>query len=96
MIVSFRTKGTEDIFHGITSREALKIPQNLWPAAVRKLDMLNAAGSISDLKVPSGNRLEALKGSWKGKWSVRVNEQFRMVFEFRDGNAYKVEIMDYH
>ena len=96
MIIRFKTKGTEDVFHGTVSREALKIPQNLWPAASRKLDMLNAAGSISDLRVPPGNRLESLKGSLKGKWSIRVNQQFRIVFEFRDGNAYEVEIVDYH
>lgn len=96
MIVSFGSRSTEDIYHGVISRAALKIPQNIWPVAVRKLDLLNAAAVLSDLKVPPANRLEALKGALKGKWSIRVNDQYRIVFVFKDGNAYNVEITDYH
>ena len=96
MIVSFNSKATEDLFHGIDSREARKISRNIWKAGWRKLDMLNAASELMDLRAPSGNRLEALKGSLKGKWSIRVNDQYRIVFEFRDGNAYEVDLVDYH
>lgn len=96
MIQNFNSQGTEDVFHGRSTREARKIPQSLWRVARRKLDMLNAAVNLKDLKVPPANRLEALKGSLKGKYSVRVNDQFRLVFVFKDGNAYEVEIVDYH
>lgn len=98
MIKSFGTKGTEDIYHGISSREARKIPQDLWRAARRKLDMMSASVELKDLQVPPGNRLEALKGNLKGKHSIRINDQYRVIFIFKDGNAYayEVEITDYH
>lgn len=96
MIKSFGTKGTEDIYHGISSREARKIPQDLGRAARRKLDMLNASVELKDLQAPPGNRLEALKGDLKGKYSIRINDQYRAIFVFKDGNAYEVEITDYH
>ena len=94
MIQSFKSKAAEDIYHGWSSREALKIPSSLWKASGRKMDMLNAARLITDLKVPPGNRLEALKGNLKGKWSIRINDQFRLVFVFKDGNTCDVEIAD--
>lgn len=96
MIVSFGSKSAEDIYHGFDSKEARRIPQTVWPVAQRKLDMINSANVISDLRVPPGNRLEALKGNYKGKFSIRANQQYRIVFEFREGNAYEVDIMDYH
>ena len=96
MIKSFGSKGTEDIYHGENSREARKIPQTIWKATCRKLDMLNAAIQLEDLKAPPGNRLEALKGGLKGKYSVRVNDQYRILFSFKEGNVYEVEITDYH
>ena len=96
MIRSFKTKSTEDVFHGIVSREALKIPQTVWTVAWRKLDMLNSAMVLQDLRVPPANRLEALRGGLKGKFSIRINQQYRLVFKFCNGHAFDVEITDYH
>lgn len=64
--------------------------------AMRKLALLNIAGKIEDLRVPPGNRLEALKGKRKGQWSIRINDQWRVCFRFEDGSALDVEIVDYH
>jgi toxin HigB-1 len=95
VIASFKDKATADLFHGVASREARQ-----WKAieavAVRKLDMVNAAAVLDDLKVPPGNRLEALKGTLAGYHSIRVNQQFRVVFKWRDGAAHEVSIVDYH
>ena len=96
MIINFGDKSTEDIYHGIVSKQALKIPQTVWSAAQRKLDLLDAAMVLKDLRVPPGNRLEALRGKLSGKLSIRINDQYRVVFMFKDGNAYEVEIVDYH
>ena len=96
MIVHFKSKGAEDLYHGIDSKDARKIPQEIWSTALRKLDMLNTAAELRDLKAPPGNHLEALRGRFKGKWSIRINDQFRLVFVFQDGNADQVEILDYH
>ncbi len=96
MIVSFDSKSVEDIYHGVSSKEARKIPQNIWKIACRKLDMLESAASVSDLRSPPANRLEALKGKLKDYYSIRVNDQFRVIFQFRDGNAYDIDIVDYH
>ena len=63
---------------------------------MRKLAMLNRAGRIEDLRIPPGNRLEALRGDRAGQWSVRINDQWRLCFRFESGNAYDVEIVDYH
>lgn len=96
MIKSFGSKATEDIYHGENSRESRRIPQTIWKVACRKLDMLNAAIQLEDLKAPPGNRLEILKGSLRGKYSIRINDQYRILFAFKDGNAFGVEIADYH
>ena len=96
MIVTFLTEATSDIYHGLESKQARKIPQTIWKVAERKLDLLNAAHTLNDLRIPTSNHLEALKGKQKGKYSIRINDQYRLVFEFRDGNAYEVEIIDYH
>ena len=96
MIVTFRTETTSDIYHGVESKQARKIPQTIWKVAERKLDLLNAAYSLNDLRLPLSNHLEALKKGLKGKHSIRINDQYRLVFEFREGNAYEVEIIDYH
>lgn len=96
MIKSFGSKGTEDLYHGNFSKDARQIPGTLWKVAFRKLDMLNAAFELEDLRVPPGNRLEALRGPMKGKCSIRINDQYRVVFVFKDGHAYDVEITDYH
>ena len=97
MILNFRDRATEDLFHGVDSKAArTRLPAALQPVAVRKLDLLNAAHDLRDLRVPPGNDLEALKGDWKGFHSVRINDQFRVVFRFSDGNAHDVIIVDYH
>jgi proteic killer suppression protein len=97
MIASFKNKETEDIFDGHDSKNARKLcPRNLWQVARRKLDLLNAAVSIDDLKIPPGNRLEALKGDRRGQHSIRVNEQYRICFQWTAHGAADVEIVDYH
>lgn len=96
MIISFKSQATQDIYDGIDSKEARKVSRPVWRVAQRKLDMINAAVKITDLKVPPGNRLEPLKGKLKGFYSVRINDQYRIVFCFKDSNAYDVMITDYH
>lgn len=96
MIVGFKDQGTEDLYNGLSTAKSRKIPQDIHKTACRKLDMIDAARDLRDLKVPPANRLEALKGLLKGKYSIRINDQFRIVFEFKDNNAYEVEIVDYH
>lgn len=96
MIVDFGDETTEDIFHGDNTKAARRIPMVLWNVACRKLDMLNAAHELRDLMVPPKNRLEALRGDWAGHQSIRINDQFRVVFRWTDGNAHDVQITDYH
>lgn len=97
MIVSFGDKGTEDIYHGVNSREArATLPRDLWPVARRKLDMIDAAHSLQDLTAPPSNRLEALKGDLAGWYSIRINDQYRVIFQWKDGGAHEVTIVDYH
>ena len=96
MIKSFRNKAAEDIYHGLTSRHARKIPANLHDKTKRLLDQLNAAPTINFLKVPPGNRLEKLSGAYKGYWSIRINDQWRIVFQWIDDDAHNIAIIDYH
>jgi toxin HigB-1 len=96
MIMSFQNRATEDLFNGIDSKAARTILRAVWPVVVRKLDLLNAAHDLRDLRVPPGNRLEGLKGRWAGYHSIRVNDQYRIVFRWIDGNAQDVVITDYH
>jgi toxin HigB-1 len=96
MIASFGDDATEALFHGAPGRRTRAIPSDVRAVAVRKLDMLNAAAQLMDLRSPPGNRLEALKGRWKGMHSIRVNDQWRMVFRWDDGDAHDVSIVDYH
>jgi proteic killer suppression protein len=96
MIVSFGNRATEALFHGETGKAIKRIPADIRKAAVRKLDIVNAAHELLDLRVPPGNRLEALKGDLRGKHSIRVNDQWRIVFRWKDGDAHEVEIDDYH
>ena len=95
MIASFGDKATGDFFHGIASKAARSIPPNVARVAQRKLDMINAAKDLSDLRVPPANRLEALAGDLKGFHCIRVNDQFRIVFRWQDG-AHDVRFTDYH
>jgi proteic killer suppression protein len=97
VIVSFYNKATEDIFNGLKSREARNLcPQTLWRIAFRKLDQIDVSISLSDLQVPPGNRLEALKGNRMGQYSIRINNQYRVCFRWTDSGAEDVEIVDYH
>jgi proteic killer suppression protein len=96
MIVNFADKATEDIFHGTDSKSARQIPNTAWRIAARKLDMVNGAHDLRDLKIPPANRLEALKGKLSGFHSIRVNDQYRIIFRWDEGNARDVEIIDYH
>jgi len=96
MIKSFADRATEDIWNGANTKEARRIPNSAWANAFRKLDLLNAATSLRDLLAPPGNRLEPLKGDLAGKHSIRVNDQYRVVFRSGQGHAYEVQITDYH
>ena len=93
MIKSFADKETEKVYNQTFSR---KLPQNIQRIALRKLIMIDNAGSLEDLKVPPANRLEALSGDRKGQYSIRINDQFRICFTFEGNNFYEVEIVDYH
>lgn len=93
MIRSWADGEAEKLFNRQRSR---KLPPDLQQVALRKLLMLDAATMLEDLRVPPANRLEKLKGDREGQWSIRVNDQWRVCFAWRDGNAYDVEIVDYH
>ena len=91
MIKMFRSKETERLF----AQPLKHIPANLHRAAWKKLAILDAAEQIEDLRVPSGNHLEKLSGDCQGEYSIRINDQGRICFHWRQGNAYDVEIADY-
>ena len=93
MIRSFASKETEKIFKRQRSR---KLPPDIQQVALRKLRMLNRAVTLNDLRVPPANRLEKLSGNREGQYSIRINQQWRVCFEWRNGDAYEVEIVDYH
>ena len=93
MIKSFNCKETEKIFNRDYSK---KFPESLQQRALRKLRMLDAAETVNDLRVPPGNRLEALGGDRKGQHSIRINSKWRICFVWNDHDAYAVEIVDYH
>jgi proteic killer suppression protein len=93
MIQSFKDKETEALFHRNFVRG---LPHDIQEVAFRKLRMIHRAVGLQDLRVPPANHLDALKGERKGQFSIRVNDQWRVYFEWRDGDAYKVEIADYH
>jgi proteic killer suppression protein len=97
MIVSIKDKLTQDIFDGTNSKEARKFPSNLHKNAKRKLDSINAAAVLNDLRIPPANRLHALSGDLEGFHSISINDQWRTVFKWTDGQgAREVEIRDYH
>lgn len=96
MIQTFADATTADVFHGANTKAARKIDKAVWPVVRRKLDMVNAAAAERDLRVPPGNRLETLKGEQAGRWSIRVNEQYRITFRFEGGHAHEVRCEDYH
>ena len=92
MIESFHCKDTQALFEGKCPRKLKAIAA----IAERKLQMLDNAFALEDLRTPPGNRLEALRGSRKGFWSIRINDQWRICFRFESGNVFDVEIIDYH
>jgi proteic killer suppression protein len=93
MIRSFRDAETATIWEGRRSRE---LPSDIQAVALRKLMMLHRARTLHDLRVPPANRLEGLKGKRAGQWSIRINRQWRVCFRWQEGDAYDVEIVDYH
>jgi proteic killer suppression protein len=97
MIKSFKTTGTEDIFDGLDSKAARKCcPKSIWLVARRKLDQINRVRELSELNVPPGNHLERLKGDRENQHSIRINQQYRICFNWEEGHAYEIEITDYH
>lgn len=97
MIVSFKNKATEDIFNGVASRRARKAcPASLWQTASRKLDQLDSVATLNELKIPPGNRLEALAGDRAGQHSVRINQQNRICFVWTESGPGDVDVTDYH
>jgi toxin HigB-1 len=93
MIASFRSSETATVWEG---RRSQKLPSDIQSVALRKLRLLNNAKRLDDLRVPPGNRLEALHGERQGEHSIRINEQWRICFVWREGHAHQVEIVDYH
>ncbi len=96
MIKSFGDKVTADLFHGNSSSKIRRLPIQIFDLAIYKLDILNAATSTNDLRSPPGNRLEVLRGKFKGYYSIRINAQWRIIFHWEDSNAFDVTIIDYH
>jgi len=97
MIKAFKDRGTEDTFNGTVSKVARKCcPQSIWPVAQRKLDQINRVQEVFELQIPPGNRLEQLKGDRENQFSIRINQQYRVCFIWKEGQAYEVEITDYH
>ena len=96
MIVSFGDKATAALYHGERGKAARKFPADVAGAAIRKLDALNSAVELRDLRSPPGNRLEALRGALVGHYSIRVNDQWRVVFRWLEGDAHNVTVIDYH
>jgi proteic killer suppression protein len=93
MIKSFADKETEQFY--ITGKSK-KLPADIHKSALRRLSYLNGAIDVNDLKIPPGNRLEALKGNYESRYSIRINDQYRIVFEFEAHDATNVQIIDYH
>lgn len=96
MIESFGSALAEDLFFDRTSKATRAFPPELRRIARRKILYLHDAAELTDLRVPPGNRLEALKGKWKGYFSIRVNDQWRVVFRWQAGHAADVQVLDYH
>lgn len=96
MVESFGNRLAKDLFADNTSKELRGFPKILRRTARRKLLYLHEAVELKDLRAPPGNRLKELKGKWKGVYSIRINEQWRVVFQWNNGNAYKAQIIDYH
>jgi toxin HigB-1 len=96
VIVSFDDTTTENVYHGLDTKAARKISRELWERVQMKLDLLNAAATLQDLQVPPSNRLEKLCGNLNGFYSIRINQQYRIIFRFDAGNCRDVRCTDYH
>ena len=96
MIRTLADDATRDIWNGVNSKAARRIPRELWPIVRRKLDQIDAVTRLDDLNVPPGNRLHALAGNRRGFHAVRVNDQHRIVFRFEGADAFDVRCTDYH
>jgi toxin HigB-1 len=96
VIQSFRDETTSDLFRDRNSRAARRIPREIWRVVQRKLKLLDAAARLDDLLVPSGNRLELLKGQHAARHSIRVNDQYRITFRWENAHAFEVCVEDYH
>lgn len=96
MIRTFKNKAAQDIFDGIKSRHARKIPLTLHDKIRRLFDQINAATKIVTLRIPPGNNLEKLKGNLKDYWSIRVDKQWRVIFKWENDEAFDVDVVDYH
>ena len=97
MIQSFAGRGTQDLFDGRSTKAARKAcPESVWPVARRKLDQLNQAHRLVDLRAPPANRLEKLRGNRQGQHSIRINEQYRVCFQWTPLGPEDVEVVDYH
>ena len=93
MIKTFKDEETQKVFHRERSK---KLPPDIQQVALRKLRMINNAYAINDLRIPPANRLEKLTGDRAGQYSIRINDRWRICFEWKSNNAYDVEITDYH
>jgi proteic killer suppression protein len=96
LIRNFADKTAQDVYDGTNSRYSRKLPRELHAKAQRLFDQVNAAPSLEFLRVPPGNKLEKLVGNMKGDWSLRINNQWRIVFRWENNDAYDVRIVDYH
>ena len=96
MIESFGDAATEDLFHKRQTQRVRRFPPGIVRVALRKMDVINTAHRLQDLRMPPGNRLEALKGGLRGFHSIRVNDQWRIIFRWSGNSAYQASLTDYH
>jgi toxin HigB-1 len=96
VIRTLADEATRDMWNGVNTKAARRIPRELWPIVRRKLDQIDAVTKLEDLKVPPGNRLHALTGDLRGWHAVRVNDQYRIVFRFDGADVFDVRCTDYH
>jgi proteic killer suppression protein len=96
VIQSFGDDTTVDLFRERNTKAARRVPRDLWRGAQRKLKALDVAARLEDLTIPAGNRLEPLKGERAGRYSVRINDQYRVTFRWEQGHAYEVRVEEYH
>jgi toxin HigB-1 len=96
VIQSFAVQTSADLFRDRNTRAARRVPREMWRAAQRKLKALDVAAQLYDLKIPAGNRLEPLKGDQAGRYSIRINDPYRVTFRWEQGHAHEVRVEDYH